>query len=197
MLVKVGKKHIILFAMEKKKPFNTKTIALVGMLTAIEIVLQLLSYIIPSAVNINLSLIPIAIGAIIGGPTVGAFLGFASGVIVLVSPNTVTLFMAMSPVGTIITCLTKTTIAGLVAGFIAKALKKHDIVGSILASFVVPVINTGMFIIFALLFFSEWIGGAIAALLGINFLFEVVSTMLIGPTLYKILAKAIPNKNLD
>ena len=48
----------------------------VAILLAIEIVLQAIgNYITPSAVSINLSLIPVALGAILFGPLSGAFLG--------------------------------------------------------------------------------------------------------------------------
>lgn len=185
--------------MEKKKLFTTKNIALTGILLAVEIVLQLLSYIIPTPININLSLIPITIGAILGGPIVGCFLGFMSGVIVILSPNTVNMFMAISPIGTILTCLIKTSIAGLLAGLIVKAFKeKHDVLSSILASLVVPIINTGLFVIFAYFFFKEGLGfdsfaNLFAAFIGVNFLFEIVSTVLIAPSLIKIV---IAKKNI-
>ena len=181
------------------KKISTRNIALTGLLAAIEVVLQLLSYIIPTAVNINLSLIPIALGALLMGPIAGGFLGLISGVIVLVSPNTVSVFMAISPFGTILTCLSKTTVAGLVAGFIAKALRnKHDVLGAILASIVIPVINTGMFIIYTYIFFKEGLGlptfaSIFTAFIGINFLFEVVSTLLLGPSLYKITTQLKPH----
>ena len=184
-----------------KKKFSSKDIALTGILTAIAIVLQLLSNIIPTTVNINLSLIPIVLGALLLGPIAGAFLGLVNGVIILLSPNTVSVFIAISPFGTILTCLTKTTVAGLVAGFIAKGLRnKNDVLASVLASIVVPVINTGMFIIYTIIFFKEGlglptIGSILTAFIGINFIFEIVSTLILGPSLYKIAGHIGPHSH--
>ena len=111
--------------MEKKR-IDTKTIVTAGLLTALTIILQLLSSIIPTGVNLNLALVPITLGAVLLGPYVGAFLGLICGAVILLSPNTVTVFMAISPVGTFLACLLKTTVAGLLAGFVAKALKEKN-----------------------------------------------------------------------
>lgn len=182
--------------MEKNKYFNTKMIAATGLLLAIEIVLQLLTFVIPTTVNLNLSLIPIVIGAMLYGPLVGGFLGFMCGVIILLSPNTVTVFMSINPVATVFTCLLKTFVAGLVAGYLYRLIaKKSTLVGSIVASIIVPVINTFIFCIFTYFFFKEGLGlpdfgTIITAFIGVNFLFEVVSTVVIGPTLMKVIEQS-------
>lgn len=179
--------------MEKGKLFNTKAIVGTGLLLAIEVALQVLSMVIPSPVTINLSLIPITIGAILYGPISGLFLGIMCGVIVLVTPNTVTLFMATSPVATVLVCLSKTGLAGLLAGFIYKWMKvKHPIAGSILASFVVPFINTLIFSIVCYFFFLDALGlknfwEIFTILIGVNFIFELLSNVIICPTLYNVL----------
>lgn len=181
----------------KNKFFTTKLITTTAILLAIEIICQLLTMVIPTTVNLNLSLIPIVIGAMLYGPVVGGFLGFACGVIILLSPNTVTLFMSISPVATIFTCLLKTCLAGVTAGFVYKALeKKNSMLGSILASILVPVINTLIFCIFTYFFFKEGLGlpdfgSIITAFIGLNFLFEVVTTTVVGPTLIKVISRKI------
>lgn len=178
--------------MEKKGKISNRTIAVTGLLLAIEIIFQCISMIIPGGVNFNLSLIPITIGAILFGPLVGCFLGLASGVIVLVSPNTVDVFFSVSPVATIFCCLIKTAFAGFFAGLIAKLLKKkHNTLGSILASIIVPVFNTFIFSIFAYFFFKDALhfnnyGEILFALIGLNFLIEFVTTLIVAPTLYKM-----------
>ena len=174
-------------------------IAGTGMLVAVEIVLQIISYLIPTAVNMNLGLIPIVLGAILYGPVVGGFIGLVNGVIILVSPNTVSLFMGINPTATVFTCLLKTSIAGVIAGFVAHFLKeKHSILGAILASIIVPVVNTGIFVMFCYFFFKEGLGlptfaSIFTAFIGINFLFEVISTLVIGPSLTKILESVKKN----
>ena len=105
----------------KKRFFTVKTIAGLGILTAMVVVLQLLSnYVQFGPVSITLALFPIAVGAMLYGPLGGLFLGLLDGVLVLTAPSTISFFFAITPVGTIITCLTKTGLAGLVAGFIFK-----------------------------------------------------------------------------
>ena len=185
--------------MEKRKFFNTKMIATTGILLAVEIVLQVLGnyIVIPGGfANLNFSLIIIALGAMMYGPIVGGFLGFVSGILTLFAPSTISYFFSVSPLGTILTCILKTTIAGIVAGFIAKALKnKNDTLGSILASIAVPVINTGLFTIFCILFFKSRLqeinSNNIAAalflgMIGFNFIIEIIITLIVAPSFYKI-----------
>jgi len=179
--------------MEKKKLFDVKKIVGAGILTAVLVVLQLLSNIIPTGVNLNLSLVPITIGAILYGPLVGGFLGFISGLVVLLSPNTVTVFTAISPFGTIITCLTKTTAAGVLAGFVYRWIsKKNQMVATITASAIVPFVNTAMFAIYSYFFFMNGlglsnIGQIFTVLIGVNFILEIVTNMIISPATFRIL----------
>ena len=185
--------------MEKRK-IETKTIVATGLLVAIEVILQFLSTVIPTGVNLNLSLIPITIGAVLYGPFVGAFLGLVCGAIILVSPNTVTVFMSISPAGTILACLLKTTVAGLLAGFVAKAFKeKNDFLGVVLASIVVPVVNTLIFVLVTFFFFMEGLGltdfwSIFTVLVGINFIFEILTNVIVVPSLYKVLEQVIKKK---
>ena len=194
--------------MEKKHYFNTKMIATTGILVGIEILLQIIgNYINPGFANINLSLIPIVIGAVLYGPVVGGFLGLVCGVMVIISPSTMQIFFSASPVGTILACILKTTVAGVAAGLVVKLFKgEKKIYGVILASILFPVINTALFSIFALIFFmpllqsmiSETMPNIAAALfvgmIGINFILEVISTVILAPSLYKILEHAGINK---
>lgn len=194
--------------MEKKRYFNTRMIATTGILVGIEILLQVIgNYINPGFANINLSLVPIAIGAILYGPIVGGFLGLVCGVMVLISPSTMQFFFAVSPAGTVIVCLTKTTVAGIVAGLVMKLFKEDKkIYGVILASILVPLINTAIFSLLALIFFmpilqgmvSETMPSVAAALflgmIGVNFLLEIISTAILAPSIYKILEHTGVNK---
>ena len=180
-----------------KKRINSRTIATTGLLLAVEIILQLLTIIIPGFVNINLSLIPITLGAIMFGPIVGGFLGFMSGVIVLCSPNTIQMFMQISPVATVFTCLTKTLIAGVVVGFTSKLLKKYPIANGITGAILVPLLNTFIFSLFCFFCFKDGLiqqgfkldsyGSIFTVLIGINFLFEILINVLIVPLLYKVI----------
>ena len=197
--------------MDKKRHFNTRMIATTGMLLALEIVLQIIGnyVVIPGGfANLNFSLIFIALGAILYGPIVGGLLGLVSGILTLFSPSTMSVFFSISPAGTILACLLKTTVAGVVAGIISKLLKKnHDLLSSILASIVVPVLNTGIFALFTIIFFKPLLAGinpdSMAAalflgLIGFNFVFEVIVTVIVAPSLYKILLQVnSKNKEID
>ena len=121
----------------KKKFFTVKTIAGLGILTAMVVVLQLLSnYVQFGPVSITLSLFPIAVGAMLYGPFGGLFLGLVNGAVVLSAPSTISFFFAYSPVGTIAICLLKTGLAGFVAGLIFKLYKK-DVKAEIVAAAIV------------------------------------------------------------
>ena len=197
--------------MNKKRHFNTRMIATTGMLLALEIVLQIIGnyVVIPGGfANLNFSLIFIALGAILYGPIVGGLLGLVSGILTLFSPSTMSVFFSISPAGTILACLLKTTVAGVVAGIISKLLKKnHDLLSSILASIVVPILNTGIFALFTIIFFKPLLAGinpdSMAAalflgLIGFNFIFEVIVTVIVAPSLYKILLQVnSKNKEID
>lgn len=125
---------------------NIKVITSTGILLALEIVFQIIgNYVSLGPVSINLSLIPIAVGAILYGPLVGGFLGLCNGILVILAPATLSLFMSISVWGTLLTCLLKCTIAGVVAGFVFKLFKTHKVVGGVIASFLVPIVNTGLF----------------------------------------------------
>ena len=191
--------RIIDTAMEKRKFFNTRMIATTGILLAIEIVLQVLGnyIVIPGGfANLNFSLIIIALGAMMYGPIVGGFLGLVSGALTLFAPSTISYFFSISPVGTILTCLLKTTIAGVVAGFVANAIKKkNDTLASILVSIIVPVINTGIFSVFCILFFKSRLqeinpnnisAALFLGMIGFNFIIEIIITLIVVPSLYKI-----------
>lgn len=197
--------------MDKKRHFNTRMIATTGLLLALEIVLQVIGnyVVIPGGfANLNFSLIFISLGAILYGPIVGGLLGLVSGILTLFSPSTMSVFFSISPVGTVLACLLKTTIAGIVAGVISNLLKKkHDLLSSILSSVIVPILNTGIFAIFTIIFFKPLLEGinpdSMAAalflgLIGFNFIFEVIVTVIVAPSLYKILLQVnSKNKEID
>ena len=124
-----------------KKFFTTKTIAGLGILTAVVVVLQLVSnYVQFGPISITLALFPIAVGAMLYGPIGGFFLGLIDGILILTAPSTISGFFAISPFGTIVTCLAKTSIAGLVAGFLFSLYKKHKNVEVLIAIIISPLV---------------------------------------------------------
>lgn len=126
-----------------------------ALLTAVIMALHFSGVAIPAfGTKISLVLIPIALGAMLLGPTAGAVLGFIYGMTVFVSlgvlhmdPFTAFLF-DHNPVATFLICTVKSTAAGLVAGLVYRALsRKSSLLAVFVASALVPTINTGVFVI--------------------------------------------------
>lgn len=169
-----------------------RKIAGVGILTALAVVLQFVAnYITIGQVNINLSLIPIVISAIIYGPFSGALVGGVVGVIVLFAPST-GLFLGYNALATIILCIVKTALSGLVSGYLFKLLRKINLsLGIISSSIIVPIVNTLTFVIGVLIFFLPLYGEdsnnavktLISTVITINFLIEFLICAILSPTL--------------
>ena len=175
-----------------KQHFNTKTIVITGLLLALEIIFQLIgNYLQIGLANINLSLVPVVMAGILGGPISAAILGFFNGIMALLSPSTIGFFMPMSPVGTVLVCLLKCTLAGVISSLVYHWLKKHITAhgATPIAAALVPVINTGLFILGSFIFFRDWIfdgrdmigawGFIILGVVGWNFVIEFFSTIIL------------------
>lgn len=167
---------------------NNRIYKMTGMaiLTALTVVLTLISnyIVIGGSVSINLSLIPIVIAAIVYGPVEGMLMGFVNGAIVMTAPATISGFFSVNPFGTIVTCLLKTGIAGLAAGGVYRGLRKLSFpVAIILASIVTPIVNTALFIVGCLVFFSGVFADLISIFVGLNFLIEFGIDIVLSPTL--------------
>ncbi len=179
-----------------------KTRALVGtgILTAIVAVLQALSVGIKfGPFSVTFVLIPIVVGAALYGYKSGAWLGFVFGAVVLFTDAAA--FMAINVPGTIITCLSKGILAGLGAGLVYKLLEGKNRTAAVIAAAVVcPIINTGVFLLGCSVFFmntiSQWAEGAgfasagaylIFGMVGLNFVVESVTNILLSSVIVKIL----------
>lgn len=196
--------------MSKKIDRNkTVKLATAGILTAIVIVFQFIGASIKfGTFSVSLVLIPIVIGAALGGKWVSAWLGFAFGVVVLLSGDA-SAFIAIDPIGTVITVILKGTLAGFVGGIIFEALKKINTYFAVVASAVlVPVTNTGIFLLGCRLFFfetiKEWGIGLgfentatymIVGLVGINFIFELAINIVLAPTVVGVV-KTLSKKKI-
>lgn len=169
-----------------------KKIAGVGIMMALTIVLQIISsYIKFGTAEIALGLIPMILGACIYGPVAGLLLGLTEGLVIMLSPATLAAFMPVNPAATIILCLLKTGVAGLMSGFMYRWLKKvHSIVRTGISALISPIINTGLFICGTLLFFLEVYGGATYLFtfnLLINFLIELGVMIVLVPIFERLL----------
>ena len=187
-----------------KQQSKTFKIVGLGILTAIIIVLQVVTTYFPTKpFAITLSLIPIVIGAALFGKGAGAYLGAVfSAVVVVMCIIGADLGGAMifnaNPVLCVIMCMLKGTAAGFVAGLVYNLIaKKNQILGAVAAAFCAPIVNTGIFIIGTLLFFREtlqsWAGEtdilffAVIGLTGVNFLVELGVNMVLAPVIVRII----------
>lgn len=194
--------------MEKKKFFSAKNVTTLGVLLALVIVMQTFGGAISfGAVTLNFTLIPIVLGAIVLGPLAGTLLGLACGIVVLIQviiapSGFYALIWLNDPVVTMLTCLVKTTLAGYVAGWIFKLLKsKNQVVAVFVASGIVPVINTALFIVGCLFMTSVHQSASgnvlvyiLVSLVTFNFFFEFAVNLLVAPalhTVYKVVEKRI------
>jgi uncharacterized membrane protein len=172
-----------------------------GLFTAIVVVLQLLgSFIKFGTFSISLVLIPLVVGSAVYGIGAGAWLGLVFGVTVLASGDA-SLFLAVNPVGTVITVLAKGIMAGLMAGVVFKALEKKSTLGAVVSSAIAsPVFNTGIFLIGCRLFFYPTIQGwasaagmenvgayMIVGLVGLNFVVELAINLVLSSAIVKII----------
>ena len=99
-------------------------------------------------------------------------------------------------------CLLKCTLAGVLAALVfALFQKKLPLVGLILASLIVPIVNTGLFVAGSFIFFQDFLKAGvnetfpnvgaflIFGVIGWNFIFEVAFTLILSAMIGAILLK--------
>ncbi len=184
------------------KKMETKTMVLGAIMTALVIVVQLISTYTTffGPFSTALALIPIVIGAAICGTGVGAWLGFVFGAVVLLSGGA-NLFFAFDVPGTVITVLVKGAACGFAAGAVYNLLKKFNQYIAVLgAALVCPIVNTGVFMIGCMVFFlddaaniaqaigSDASGVAVFVALALaNFIFEIGANVVLSPVVVRLL----------
>ena len=176
-------------------------LAVMGVLTAIVIVLQALAIGIRfGTFSITLVLVPIVVGAALYGWKAGAWLGLVFGAVVLMTDAAA--FLAVSVPGTVVTCLLKGILAGIAAAAVYRLLENKNRWAAILAAAVVcPVVNTGVFLLGCVVFFydtvSEWAAGAgfanvgvylIVGFVGLNFLVETAINLCLSTVIVRVLS---------
>ena len=178
------------------------TLTLGAILTTLVIILQLMGTFTAffGPFSTAVALIPIAIGAVMCGPAVGAWLGFVFGVVVLASGGAA-LFMGFDIPGTIITVLAKGTFCGLASGLVYKMLKnKNEFIAAFVSAIVCPLVNTGIFLLGCAVFFLDnvidiaskagspetgmavFVGFAMA-----NFIIEIGSSAVFSPIIVRLI----------
>ena len=187
----------------KRTTLQTERLVLAAILTAIVVILQVMAIVtraILPVFAVNLVLIPIVIGAAVGGVRVGTWLGFVSGVAILISGDA-SAFLTIDIAGTLITVLAKGALSGLVAAFVYKAVEKKDRYLAVLSAAVVcPIVNTGVFVLGCLTFFMDtiraWGDGLgyenafayiFLGMIGINFVIELILNVVLSPVAVRLL----------
>ncbi len=158
--------------------------------------------------SVSLVLIPIALGAMLLGPAAGAWLGFVFGAVTFLvggvmgtDPFTLFLFQD-APLMTAAICFVKSTLGGYLSGLVYKLLKdKKPTLAVFLSAMLLPVVNTGLFVLGCFLImdtirgFAATIGmeGAsvvyfvFIVLAGVNFIFEFLVNTLFSPALKRVI----------
>ncbi len=195
--------------MKLKGFFTAKNLAYLGVLLALVIVLQVFASAIPvgGGATLNFSLVPIVLGAILLGPWGGLVLGFTCGVVVLIQVIVLSgnpFYLAIwtySPVVTVFTCILKTTAAGFVSGLLYQIIqKKQKLVAVFVASAIVPIVNTGLFILgclcmtgtiadFAVSSGAEGMNILVFILVGLvsfNFFIEFAINLVLSPAIHRV-----------
>ena len=194
--------------MKRNKFFSARNITFLAVLVALVVILQLWGSTIPIGVaglNLSFVLVPVTLGAILLGPVAGIILGFVFGFVVLMTGVTGANFFTAyvlndSPFFTTLTVLLKGMVAGGVAGLLYNIIKKKNkYVAVFVAAAIVPILNTGIFILGALCmsgslktfvsnYMPEFNGRnimyiIIVGLVTINFFIELAINLICAPAL--------------
>lgn len=140
---------------------------------------------------IALALVPIAISAILLGPSGGAIVGFVWGVFILLIDPSCAVFFEYSVIGTLILVLSKGTLAGFISGIICKFIKNKNIyLAMVIAAIACPLVNSLTFRIGEVVFFLPMLGqGAgtiLISLFGVSFILEVGISAVLSPAICRI-----------
>lgn len=191
--------------MEEKRFFTAKNVTILGVLTAIIVVLQIFgSYFRIGTISLSFVLVPIVIGGIMTGVIGGMILGFIFGVITLVmgivgADQFTFILFSDHPFLTILTCVIKGSAAGFMSGFVYKLLKDKNLtLSTFAASAVAPIVNTGLFIVGAFCMADTLNSNFVAensnvvyfifiGCAGINFLIELAINLVLAPSVCKII----------
>ncbi len=188
---------------------NHRKLIYTAMFSAIVVVLQLfVSIPLGPMFTITLTLVPVMLGAILFGPSSGAILGGVFGVVVAIqviagaAGPASTMMLTQAPVTTIILCILKGAVAGLVSGLVYKAIMKFEKprLAVILSAVSCPIVNTGIFCLGLTVFYNnllnEWaIGEGYAnaftfimlGMIGLNFVIEFAVNVLLIPVSLRLI----------
>lgn len=190
------------------KFFTARNVALLGVLIALAVVLQIFaSGISIFGITMNFSLIPIALASILMGWIGGGIIGLVCGLVVFITsavmgqePSTA-FFFQVNPVILSLMCIGKTTIAGIVCGLLYKLIsKKNEFIAVCISAIVIPIINTGIYMLGIVLMrgaAAQFLGltqssagvvfVAVFGLIWINFLIEMAINVVFVPIINRVM----------
>ena len=196
--------------MKSKKRMDTRKLTVLGLLSALIVVLQLIANFVPTGpVSITLALMPIIVGGALYGVAAGGLLGFVFGMICLILGlggwDKGFILMLMSYAGektvlyvvlTVLLCVGKGVLAGLAGSAVYGFFKKKDaLLAVVLAGIATPVANTGTFALGIITMFRKTLANpkyssAIAELLlgwiGINFIVELATNLVLSAVVTRV-----------
>ena len=195
--------------MKKDGKFNTTKMVELAVLIAVIFIMAFtpLGYIKTPAIEITLIVIPVAVGAVVLGPTAGAVLGLTFGITSLIqsfmSPMGA-IMLEVNPIFRVITCIVPRILCGWLTGLVYVALKKGQKtqkLSVVLANLSCPVFNTIFFMSTMMLFYyntpivqamQDTLGvgnplALIAAIVGVNGVIEAVTCFIVGSAITKAL----------
>lgn len=170
-----------------------------------------LGYLRTPGLTITFLTVPVAVGAILLGPTAGAVCGLAFGVTSLITAFTggsafSMMLLSINPLGLAFTCLVPRILEGWLCGLIFQAARKRlKNSAYLMASLACPLLNTLFFMGSLVIFFynTEYIQGIASSLgasnplvfvvlfVGLQGLIEAVVCTLIGGAVTRTLAVAL------
>lgn len=192
---------------------NTQKLALMSILTALIIVMSFtpIGYLKILSIAITFIPIPVAIGAIILGPSYGALLGAVFGITSLIQCFGLDPFgtnlMSINPLFTVLLCLIPRILMGTASGLIFKALNgkvKNSIITYGISSFSGGFLNTVFFVGFLILLFGnsavfqDYDGNILAiitSLVTVNAVVEWFACLFLGTAVAKALSKVLNKIN--
>ena len=184
-----------------KRSMETKKLVLLALLTAMVAVLAYFGGFIKvgGLASISLTLIPVVVGAILYGPLAGAWLGGVAAAVFFTTPDSA-FWLGLSIPGTIITVMVKGVLSGLCAGLVYKLFAKlNRYVAVVVSAIVCPVVNTGIFLLGCIVFFMDAVTSLASAeglsvgmfliigFVGLNFVFELLTNIVLSPAIVRIL----------
>ena len=184
-----------------KNQKQIEALVLGAIFTALVLVLQLIgSFIRFGNFSVNVVLVPIVLGAAMCGVGIGTWLGFVSGIAVLLS-GAAALFLGFNVPGTIITVMLKGIACGFAAGLAYKLLSKYNrYLAVVVAAVACPIVNTGIFTLGCFVFFFEKIGGIASSMgfdsaiptifigfIGVNFFLELAANIVLSPVILRVI----------